>query len=186
MIWSKTEGEVRRTAASLEMVGILSKSSLIHAKLEEQGYDLEPVQFFRVPRNARRNLGRLVTAFATINERGLLAHPSRGFYGVNSRAFDPKEFTDEALQLIDEAHAVGERTALTRGLFTINGRTSSELMVANSLPRYFQTKYIPERVDYLRVLEHEAQTDTELRTQQRELLCEELGRSIVALTERLG
>ncbi len=170
----------------VETTGALQTSEKIHEwfsshdqnKNDGRTRDFEPVRFA-----VARSVGKNVVPFVHLNHDGYLTGDS--FYLVYSAARKEPHYAPQTRTALHEAHALAERTALTRGIYTYNGRESSETLVAEGIPRHFRGFYVHERLGYLAVLEHEVQQSDELNRAERATLEQELDRTIDQLPKTL-
>lgn len=170
----------------VETTGALHASGKIHEwldshdakKCDDRSRSLEPVHFA-----IAKSVGRTVVPFAHINHDGFLTGES--FYLVYSASRKQPYYASQTRTALHEAHALAERTALTRGIFTHNGREHSETLIAEGIPRQFRGFYVHERLGYLAVLQHDVEHSDELNRAERATLEQTLNRTIEELPKTL-
>lgn len=162
MIWSQEAHSVKETKRLLRTMKLLRESGLVNDWLQAAGIDFEPVHYVAASlKDENKVAKKLVTPYATINEDGYLIGESA--FSIASWATVMKHFSNEVKQQFVEAHAIAERTALTRGLFTPSGRKVAEQLIAGAVPETFRDYYIQERLGYLHILQGEVERHDDLR-----------------------
>ena len=183
MIWSIEESQVLEAQNRVEKAGLLEESNLAHEWLANSPNPvkaLEPVQYVAAPYGA----GKLITPFATLNQDGFL-EGDHAFFSIASAISREKHVSAAYKSGIRESHALAERTALTRGIFTPVGRSSAEIIIAEAIPAPHRKHYVNERLGYLAVLSHEANDSTAINPLEQRTIVQQLDFAALALQKLL-
>lgn len=157
MIWTIPSKQFNTYAQRLEKGNMLRDTGIIHSWLQEyRDIDFEPAEYFIVPKGADKS-GRIVHHITRLNRDGFLI--GRNLFGIYSPGAEDREktYSPETRDGFRQAHAIAERTALSRGIFTLHGRSTAEVAVAEGFRPNFRTAYVAERLQHLHFLAHEVE-----------------------------
>jgi hypothetical protein len=178
MIWSLPQAQVEATHEYMLEAGKLQPSVKVHdwlAASEGLVHELTPVEYVALP----HRIGKLVTPIVTINGDGYLE--GTNFYSVASSVDRQKIYAAPTKEGIRGAHALAERTSLSRGIFTPLGRVSSEVAIAEAIPKTFRRFYIDERMGHLAVLTGEV-AESDLNPAEQLTVRQQLELAVESLT----
>lgn len=147
--------------------------------------DVGNIEYFIIPSQAAREVGKLVLPYVTLDPQGFLVADVPHAYAVTNSPDMNAIKSPAARERVQALHAIAEEHALRNGIFTPHGRTIAEIATVRCTARAYQPTFMSDRRAHLLALEAEADASSSLSNKQRSAVIQNLRAAAEALQEPL-